>query len=518
MVKRSRSEEGEELPNKRSKPNRPDNLSRLSDELLLNIFSYLSVSDLTVCQRLSHKLHDITVDSQIWKEAYYNRFVRPRAMRVPRLRHTPATKELTFSSPDAVWLDDENLVEAGNETNWKQQFKLRHNWSTGSCIASEVPLATDATDPAHVQMRDGIVYTANSRGGLRAWSPGGLELQGHLAFQEGCWPNCLTLAIPTASERQQVIVGFDSDDSISFIIYEYDKQRHTFKQLYSHAGAAVHAIACCEPYLATFRADCPSFLSIYKMELGSQTPLKPVDTFLAYTTPSPVSLGIRSGAKHTVISVAYTMSSVFSGWTAALQEIWLTPDGDFLGLHRAAAPLLLRSAMSVPPRMEMACQPTSISYTHPYLLFSHPDNTLTLFRVTSTPDSTAISKGQRLWGHTSSVAGSHIGGRGRAVSISSRGNEIRIWELEGTLPARSLPRPVRSVQIQPGRKEASKARPNNGPTQFDPQDHDWEHALRRLRNPEDPDVMQGWIGSDEERVVVLRERAGRQYLVVFDFS
>ena len=76
-------------------------------------------------------------------------------------------------------------------------------------------------------------------------------------------------------------------------------------------------------------------------------------------------------------------------------------------------------------------KPTSLSYTHPYLLVAHPDNTLTLYLVTSTAQALSISAGSRLWGHTSSVSGAHVGGRGKAVSVSRRGDELRIWELEG---------------------------------------------------------------------------------------
>ncbi|KAJ1324450.1 F-box and WD-40 domain protein 7 [Microdochium nivale] len=76
--------------------------------------------------------------------------------------------------------------------------------------------------------------------------------------------------------------------------------------------------------------------------------------------------------------------------------------------------------------------PTSICYTHPYLLATLPDNTLILHLCTSTSTSLSISPvGIRLWGHTSGISDAEITARGKAVSVSSRGDEIRVWELEG---------------------------------------------------------------------------------------
>jgi hypothetical protein len=139
-------------------------------------------------------------------------------------------------------------------------------------------------------------------------------------------------------------------------------------------------------------------------------------------------------------------------------------------------------------------KPTSLSYTHPYLLLSHPDNTLTLYLVTSNGHTLSISPGTRLWGHTSSVSGAHVEGRGKAVSVSLRGEELRIWELEGSTSRRRTVGGGWSVKVQP-------------------------KAVFEETESEDEGVMRGWVGFDDERVVVLKERTlGRQNLVVYDFT
>lgn len=66
-----------------------------------------------------------------------------------------------------------------------------------------------------------------------------------------------------------------------------------------------------------------------------------------------------------------------------------------------------------------------------YLLASHSDNTLSLHLVRSTDAALTLSPARRLHGHTSAVGSVQVTPRGKAVSISSRGDEVRIWELEG---------------------------------------------------------------------------------------
>ena len=163
---------------------------------------------------------------------------------------------------------------------------------------------------------------------------------------------------------------------------------------------------------------------------------------------------------------------------------------------------------------------SSLSYSHPYLLASHPDNTLTLYLVTSTSSSLSISPGSRLWGHTSSVSGAHVGGRGKAVSVSSHGDELRVWELEGgmassTVRKRLVTREL-SVRIRPEEGFSSKNLDvlSNAISQRGP-----GLGLALEHKFEDLSVTRGWVGFDEENVIVLREKSqGSQALVVYDFS
>ena len=59
MVKRYRHEDSDSQPvRKRLRPDVPDRLSYLSDEVLLRTLSFLPVSDLLLCQRYAIRRHN----------------------------------------------------------------------------------------------------------------------------------------------------------------------------------------------------------------------------------------------------------------------------------------------------------------------------------------------------------------------------------------------------------------------------------------------------------------------------
>ncbi|OAA61893.1 f-box domain containing protein [Niveomyces insectorum RCEF 264] len=170
--------------------------------------------------------------------------------------------------------------------------------------------------------------------------------------------------------------------------------------------------------------------------------------------------------------------------------------------------------------------PTSLCYTHPYLLATMPDNTLILYLCTSTASMLALSAGIRLWGHTSGISDAEITARGKAVSVSMRGEEMRVWELEGRPAAER----GRSVAIRPSAGEAeaeaeAEAVYGNGNGHgHDNGDGDGDHRNDRADRDDAPttydwDERRNWVGFDEEMVIVLKEaRGGRESLLVYDFT
>ncbi|KAJ4289723.1 hypothetical protein N0V90_011053 [Kalmusia sp. IMI 367209] len=171
-MKRAREDDGwSEQPRKVRRIPATDRISNLSDEILVRILSFVPVPSLLLCQRVSKKFKRLALDSELWKAAYYKHFVLPRATRIPGIKDSNATSDrLRYSSKLSRWLDDGHLIKNGRKTNWKQQYRLRHNWAQGQCAVSEIVVAERPPEPPLlVMMSHGTIFTADSISGLRAW-------------------------------------------------------------------------------------------------------------------------------------------------------------------------------------------------------------------------------------------------------------------------------------------------------------------------------------------------------------
>ncbi|KAF2454391.1 hypothetical protein BDY21DRAFT_275164, partial [Lineolata rhizophorae] len=530
-------------------------ISKLSDELLIRVLSFVPVATLTVCQRVSRRFYAVAGDSQLWRPAYYERFVAPRLSRQPQLRESAAGGEelhqqhyqATAPVSAAKWLDDAHLVRKGNSTDWKRQYRLRDNWAKGSCGLREISVAEPASlAPLLVALHESVVFTVDHLAGLRAWSTasgaGGGRLliaQRRLEADKGmrkglAVPTCLAVdGARKGVEGARVVVGFND---AQFSVFELHCGECTFEHLYTHPaapGKAVAAVAYCSPYLLLVTA-C-RIMTLYEffpeedsIDKSSLAPPAPIHSLQSHWICAPFTLSLRRMAANAVASIAFTTRSLLGTFVVGIQELVLSPSGALLDSrvsyqsdqrhrHQRGHPLTLddlppppvvassTSAATRSAATAAATATTSLSYSHPYLLAGRPDNTLLLFTVTSTPAALRVSPGTTLWGHTSAVGGAHVGGRGKAVSVSLRGEEMRVWDLEGGLSW--------------GRKAAGGGGGANGRGLLADREREKEREKGVRRRGLDLDVARGYVGFDEEKVVVLKERCdGGQALAVYDFT
>lgn len=235
----------------------------------------------------------------------------------------------------------------------------------------------------------------------------------------------------------------------------------------------------------------------------------------SHTSRPPLALSIRKTATTTIASIAYTFSTL-QGWSLGIQDLHLrasssgktTPDITTTRIAYSppirSSPSQALSPPSSPARPATSSGfnassrhadngPTNICYNHPYLLATLPDNTLILHLCTSNATSLSVSPGIRLWGHTSGISDAEITSRGKAVSVSCRGEEIRVWELEGRAEARS-------IEVRPNASTKTNAQ----------MDSNSLVTFEEKRN---------WVGFDDEMVIVLKESSeGRESLMVYDFT
>ncbi|KAF9701617.1 hypothetical protein EKO04_000330 [Ascochyta lentis] len=529
-----------------------DRLSRLSDELLVRILSFLPVSSLLVSQRISKKLGHLAVDSELWKAAYYRTFVLPRASRIPGIKNPGAHDRLHYSSRLSQWLDDGALVKQGVKTKWKQQYRLRHNWSRGQCAVSEIVVSERPPEPPLlVMLSNSTIFAADSISGLRAWNlKDGRELLASTPFDVAA-TDALQLPVSMAVDSldgqdkyERVVLGFEDG---SFSVFALHRNQKRFDTLFTHPASSngmLSALAMSSPYLLTMTEDhLVSLYAFAEAQVGSSRlePPKLLYSLRSHTAWPPVSLSLRTTATSMTAAIAYSLPTYLSGWTVGVQELNLSHKGELLGSRLATAanehcftlsacrstsspntrpssPFAVASHDSSSTSGPNNSKPTSMSYSHPYLLVAHPDNTLSLYLVKSTSSTLSISSGNRLWGHTSSISGAHVGMRGKAVSVSRLGDELRVWDLEGGTASLTGRRRFKngelSVRVKPSKTiEQGK----EGQDEEIEQNFGLRSALEQ--GFDDSSVSRGWVGFDEQNVFVLREKSeGSQALVVYDFT
>jgi hypothetical protein len=108
--------------------------------------------------------------------------------------------------------------------------------------------------------------------------------------------------------------------------------------------------------------------------------------------------------------------------------------------------------------------------------------------------------------------------RGKAVSVSRLGDELRVWDLEGGITSLANRRRFRngdmSVRVQP-----SKVLDDSDKLEKDSSRDKAGLRLALDQGFDDSTVSRGWVGFDEQNVIVLREKSeGSQALVVYDFT
>ena len=297
-------------------------------------------------------------------------------------------------------------------------------------------------------------------------------------------------------------------------------------------AAQINTVALAMPYAITMSTD--RNIHIYHLIEERKDQHRRWSAFVltslhADSPLQPASLGLRCTSETIIATIAYAFNRIHAGWCLGLQEIRLgtttgilrsrltssmdTPlDAQYRG--KARWDVTSRSAYTTPISSPFALQPylknapTSLSYSHPYLLATLPDNTIMSYIVTSDENRLEINAGRRLWGHTSAVSGAEVSNRGKAVSVSAKGEEIRVWELEDAFTTSGRGR--MSVQVQPQHSALdimeAVARRGDG----------IGIALREMKR--ELSFTRRWVGFDDEQVVVMGDRSNSQIMACYDFT
>ncbi|RMZ77951.1 hypothetical protein DV738_g4173, partial [Chaetothyriales sp. CBS 135597] len=489
-----------------------------SDEILLRIFAYLPVRQLLCIERVSQRTRRLAADTEIWRLKYFDHWIFTRLPGL-RARSRRSLDELVRPKESIRWpgppgAGPPGAVLRGGTIDWKRLYRIRRNWDKGAARFEEIKVASPASPPVLAEVCQGLILTADGRHGLRAWSKrdGRKQLLHQIALDGQITP--LSLAADATAGTVTVTVGSDCG-RIDLYRFRSESGFQKLLDFRSPTVSGVAAIALKWPYALNIAHDQTVHLHLILQhphegpEIWSATLLTSLSASVPFLTPT---LSLRYSARTVFISISYAFNELNGGLCIGLQEVRLSTQG-------GVAADQLSYTVDALPEAKSGCAkgplitgpPSSISYSHPYLLVCLPDNTIMAYVITSNDDKLEMSSGKRLWGHTSAISRAEVTHRGRAVSVSARGNEVRVWELEDELMLPS--RGKTSTAVTPwsgGRLDTAKATANSTRTKG------LGLTLKELRHT--LALTQQWVGFDDEQVVVMCERDQSQIMACYDFT
>lgn len=491
----------------------------LPSELLLRTLLFLDIRHLVTLDLVSRKFRRLSTDSGLWKQRFYEQWIEPRARRIPQTIK-PSPSNLVW------WLEHGEVLREGATVDWKRRYRLRSNWEKGEAHLHEVEIATPPTPPVLARVSKGLIFTADAVSGLRVWShrSNTKVLEAHVKLRGA---RATSMAVDGSSGQPRVAVGFEDGN---YEVYVLDGTRLNRVNHESVAdGSALISMAMSNPYLVVMtKSRHIHVCQFLEGEEGSKGSVTSLVILHADSPLHPAALSLRCTARSVIATIAYAFSRLSEEWCLGLQEVKLSRDNGAIESRTASnieTPLdarykgpnrwdvTSRSAFSTPLTFpfsinpEVKSPPTSLSYSHPFLLASLSDNTIMSYLVQSDDEKLEISSGRRLFGHTSAITSAEVSNRGKAVSISARGDEIRLWELEEMLTTvRSRP----STQVRPrnGALDVTAALAARG--------SGLGLALQEMQK--ELAMTRRWVSFDDEQVVVLGERDQRQILACYDFG
>jgi hypothetical protein len=509
-------------------------LDDISDELVLRILSYLSPDELGITARLSRKFLRLANDNESWKERYYAHWVRPRVLQIPSTTARSVRDIPRYSAKSANWLDHRHLVFPSKITDWKWQYRIKNNWHRGTCNVQPLEVSQPPTAAVIIRIHDGYVFEAGANG-LRAWGnarAGVSVISEAFATYSEHSPLPTAMTIDASHEVLRLGVGFSDS---SFRCYEFSKTTGFVQygvQYFLDHLEPVSALKMSFPFVFAHVGRTNFILKRFdsSASIGSKVWKELAWLQTGRQHECPPSLALRRVGKEIAASVAYTSELVGgTNWCLGIQEIRISgsPDAD-VTYDTGPIPVLDSVVQSVessgalhlqhrtleawtpefPMHPAVDSRPKALSYSHPYLLAALPDNTLMVYLVTSTSNKLSLSDGSRLWGHTSGVSGVAINARGKAVTTSTKGGEIRVWDLEGL--ARGITHGKTSTPLVPTQQSSTVPCPVS--SRFPESDAKSKFSHEQIA------FIRSWIAFDDEQVLVLGEGENERTLSRYDFT
>ena len=490
-------------------------LLNFTDEVLLRILSFIDVRDLNCLEAVSSRVQRLCNDNSLWRAKFSERWLQRRVLRHSLWRNKDHQPSLSHLNPAhrsfLLPLDPTQSID------WKRAYRIRSNWVRGRC--KKVEVQHDKL-PAPTQLcciQQGIVFTADTTSGLTARLRTGSLKSLHRHPLSAAERNRTPTSIASSADCSRSFllgVGF-SDGSLEIFTFDV-KTGFTSKSRHLCSLKPTTSVAIVPGYVLTVHDG--RLMSLYQLHNDCTTSClcQPLTALQAEQDIEPISVSLRKAETHLIAGLAYPIARLGLGWSVGVQEIHLrlpNKSSDIPGTQCPAKGLatietMTRYAFSAPLVMHpkvMQC-PSALSYSHPYLVATLSDNTMMAYLVRSTSDRLEILAGQRLWGHTSAISGVMVDSRGKTITVSMRGDDVRIWDLEETQRSHS----GSSIKIRPrsGLDQLSVAIAQRG-----------SGLGSAVRSLDDESLIKTcWVGFDAEQVLIAGERDQTPLLTCYDFD
>lgn len=424
------------------------------------------------------------------------------------------------------WLEHGESLRGGVKVDWKRRYRLRNNWAKGEAHLHEVEVAKPPTPPVLARVNKGVIFTVDTVSGLRTWShhSNAESVEAHTRIRD---VRATSMTVDGTLDAPKVAVGFEDG------LYEVYRLNGTaFERLIQETvpgSCALASVALSESYLVAMTSD--RHIHLHQLSEGEEGGTWFANTMAVLHADSPLhpaALSLRCNSRTVVATIAYAFSRLGQEWCLGLQEIKLSREDGGVESRTSSSidtplearyrgpdhwEITSRSAFSAPltlpfsVNLDVKSPPTSLSYSHPFLLATLTDNTIMSYIVQSDDEKLSISSGRRLFGHTSAITSAEVSNRGKAVSVSGKGDEIRVWELEELL---TTARSRSSTQVRPRNAALDVA------VIIAARGNGLGLALQAMKR--ELAMTRRWVSFDDEQVVVLGERDQRQILACYDFS
>ncbi|KAL7317894.1 hypothetical protein PS15m_004192 [Mucor circinelloides] len=397
-----------------------------SKELVLKVFSFLSLKDLIQCAAVSLHWSRMANDEMLWKPLFIKRFRDPLYKEDNRsqFHYTRRTSVSRYNG------------------SWKKKYRIHHNWLLGNCsIYDIVSQSTAPLSPDHLQFTHDFVFTAQE----------GTPTINMWRYQKETTIPYLIRQLQSLEQPDATDITFmkliDGGSNMKHLIAGYSNGGFTLWQLlttevievanYIASSTTqidkVTSIGMALPMIILYTED--GKFSVFRINTSVNS-LELMHQLQSPMNWSPVTIDIHRypNSKRDLWKAVLCFGLSGGNYTTSvgIQEILLSSDAILSSRHGFA----LNSEPMIPSGIVSSTSSscgssekiTAMTFSPPHLITAHANNTMKHYLVTDNKNSLEISFKQTLYGHTYRVDALAIDASKRRLVSGDRAG-IKIWDL-----------------------------------------------------------------------------------------